>query len=79
MAARKPVVENAARQAVEVVYAGAEVKSFAAGRLRATRIVKGFADAIVRLLVGISWWRAINKELSTSISLERTSLDSTTI
>ena len=51
MAARKPVVENAAKALVEGVKGRTELESLAVGRLRATSMVKGFADAIVWLLV----------------------------
>ena len=51
MAARRPVVENAVRALTEGVKGRTALESLAVGRLRATSIVKGFADAIVRSLV----------------------------
>ena len=51
MAARRPVVENAAKELVPGVNGRMELESLAVGRLRATSMVKGFADAIVRSLV----------------------------
>ena len=51
MAARKPVVENAARAPVEGVKGRTELESLVIGRLRATTMVKGFADAMMWLLV----------------------------
>jgi hypothetical protein len=55
VACRRAVVENApaaaTRFAVVVVLGRRDADSVAAGRLRATSIVKGFADAIVVLPV----------------------------
>jgi hypothetical protein len=51
--ARRPVVENAAKELVAGVKGRTELESQAVGRLRATSMVKGFADAIVWLLVAI--------------------------
>lgn len=51
VAARRPVVENAAKELVPGVNGRMELESLAVGRLRATSMVKGFADAIVRSLV----------------------------
>jgi hypothetical protein len=50
VAARKLVVENAARAFVEAGKGRTELESLTDGRLRATSMVKGFADAIVSLL-----------------------------
>ena len=51
VAERKPEVENATSALVEGVKVRTELESLAVGRLRATSMVKGFADAIVVLLV----------------------------
>jgi hypothetical protein len=51
VAARRPVVENAAKELVNGVKGRIELESLVVGRLRATSMVKGFADAIVWLLV----------------------------
>lgn len=47
------VVENAARGLVEGAIVRIELENRAVGRLRATSIVKGFADAILWLLVAV--------------------------
>jgi hypothetical protein len=52
--ARRVLVENAARGIEEGATGRTACKSLAVGRLRATSIVKGFADAIVWLLVARS-------------------------
>jgi len=51
--ARRVVVENAARGIEVGVKGRTELDSLAAGRLLATSIVKGFADAMIWLLVAI--------------------------
>jgi hypothetical protein len=51
VAARKAVVENAAAEFVTGVKVRTALENLAVGWLRATSIVKGFADAIVWLLV----------------------------
>jgi len=53
VAARRPVVEKAAREFEEGVKVRAVLDSLAVGRLRATSIVKGFADAMMGLLVAV--------------------------
>lgn len=62
MAARRVVVEKAARALEVGVKVRAALESLAVGRLRATSIVKGFADAMMGLLVAIvvgeGVWRA---------------------
>jgi hypothetical protein len=50
VAARRPVVENGAKEFVAGVKGRTELESLAVGRLRATSMVKGFADAIVWVL-----------------------------
>jgi hypothetical protein len=51
VAARKPVVENDARALVECMKGRTGLKSLDVGRLRATSMVKGFADAMMWVLV----------------------------
>ena len=51
MAARRAVVENAAKELVAGVIVRMELESLTVGWLRTTSMVKGFADAIMRLLV----------------------------
>jgi hypothetical protein len=51
------VVENTARGLVVGVKGRTELDSLAAGRLRTTSIVKGFADAMMWLLVARFLWR----------------------
>jgi hypothetical protein len=59
VAARRPVVENATMELVEDVNGRMELESLAVGRLRATSIVRGFADAIVWLLVALWYDRGV--------------------
>jgi len=54
---RRVVVENTARGLVVGVKGRTELESLTVGRLRATSIVKGFADAMMWLLVAIFLWR----------------------
>lgn len=51
VAARRLVVEKAARELVVGANGLTEFASLAVGRLRATSMVKGFADAMIRSLV----------------------------
>lgn len=55
MAARRPVVEKAARELEVGVKVRAVLEKVAVGRLRATSIFKGFADAMMGLLVAMVW------------------------
>ena len=56
MAAQRPVVENAAKALVVGANGRTALESLAVGLLRTTSIMKGFADAIVRLLVARGRW-----------------------
>jgi hypothetical protein len=62
VAYRRLLVENAARGPVVAVNGRMELESLAVGRLRTTSIAKGFADAMLWLLVARSLKRGVFRD-----------------